>query len=505
MEFLMFLKKIIVFYFLTYLLGSFLFATQNDINGDGKADILWRDGSVNHLWRMQDDGSHLYKNIGRKASKYTNIGIADFNKDEVSDILWKNGRYYAIWYMNADGTHRYKYIGQKSEKYVVVAVADFNEDGIADILWKKGKYCSLWYMNEDGTHRYKYIGQKSLVYSIVAVADYNGDGEADILWKKDKYYAIWYMNIDGTHRYKYIGSKPLEYMVISSADLDGDGGADILWKNGSKNVVWYMNVDGTHRYKNIGRKNSKYTPRMVADFNNDGRADILWQNRYYYAIWYMNTDGTHRYKYIGTKPRNYYVTQNFTAEPKSTIYENAEKRISAQWKQISGSYAPLRVADGFNSQGALVLTPEWIDDYTNKSEFHLEMNNTIQKILEVDMGGLANYRLENREDRGFIQHHSIGVYVHTKNGTRALLWDSFFNHGKVQPFSNNGYWLNYPSPVEHVRGYTDVGGLAVDQWVHFKVDVEKELQKLESNNTIISIDTFFATGGFLDNLKLSKY
>ena len=482
-----------------------LFATQQDLNGDGKADILWRNGSVNHLWNMQNDGSHLFKNIGNKSSKYSKVSVSDFNNDSLSDILWKNGKYYSLWYMNSDGTHRYKYIGQKDEQYVLVAVDDFNKDGVADILWKNGKYCSLWYMNSDGTHRYKYIGQKPLTYSVVSVADYNGDGEADILWKKDKYYAIWYMNIDGTHRYKYIGSKPLEYMVSSSADLDGDGRADILWRNGSKNVVWYMNVDGTHRYKNIGRKNTKYTPRMLADFNGDGRADILWQNRYYYAIWYMDIDGTHKYKNIGTKSRKYYVGQNRIAEPKSTVYEDAESAISPNWKHVSGSIKPLRVADGFNSRGTLVLTPEWIDDYTNKSEFHLAMNNSTQKILEVDMGGLANYRLTNLDNTGYIQHHSIGLYVHTKNGTRALLWDSFFNHGNVKAFTNDGYWLNYPSPVEHVRGYTGAGGLAVDQWAHFKVDVEKELQKLEPNNTLISIDTFFATGGFLDNLKLSKY
>ncbi len=195
---------------------------------------------------------------------------------------------------------------------------------------------------------------------------------------------------------------------------------------------------------------------------------------------------------------------SFEIVPLGIIYEDAENNISSNWIQILGNYKPLRVSGGFKSKGALVLTPEWIDDYSNIAEYHLDMNNTTHKILEMDMGGLKDYRLPNLPNFGYIQHYSVGVYVNTSNGKRAMLWDSFFNHGHVEPFKK-GKWLSYPSPVEHVRGYKEVGGLDIDKWVHFRVDVEKELQKLEPNNKIISIDTFFATGGFLDNLKLSKY
>ncbi len=191
----------------------------------------------------------------------------------------------------------------------------------------------------------------------------------------------------------------------------------------------------------------------------------------------------------------------------STIYEDAEENLSVAWVQKLGHYKPLRVEHGYKSKGALVLTPEWINDYSNIAEYNLDMNNSSQKILEMDMGGLSSYRLPNLANVGYIQHYKVGLYVQTLHGRRAMIWDSFFNHGGVEPFSNdygNGkIWLSYPSPVEHVRGY-DVG-LAIDKWVHFRVDVEEELQKLEPNNKIISIDTFFATGGFLDNLKLSVH
>ena len=186
----------------------------------------------------------------------------------------------------------------------------------------------------------------------------------------------------------------------------------------------------------------------------------------------------------------------------ATIYEDAEESISPKWRQISGSYPPLRVKNGFNSKGALVLTPEWVDNRTNNAEYQLDMNNTTQKILEMDMGGLKDYKLPNLHQKGFIQHYKVGVRVTTKDGKRGMIWDSFFNHGGVEPFKQ-GKWLSYPSPVEHVRGFDNVPSLPIDRWVHFRVDVQKELEKLEPENKILSIDTFFATGGFLDNIKLS--
>jgi hypothetical protein len=195
---------------------------------------------------------------------------------------------------------------------------------------------------------------------------------------------------------------------------------------------------------------------------------------------------------------------SFEILPLAILYEDAENNISSKWRQISGTYKPIRVPNGFHSRGALVLTPEWVDNYSNIAEYQLDMNNSSQKILEMDMGGLKDYRLPNLPNKGYIQHYNVGVRVETSDGNRAMLWDSFFNHGNVEPFKD-GKWLSYPSPVEHVRGYEEVGGLPIDQWVHFRVDVEKELQKLEPDNQVISIDSFFATGGFLDNIKLSKY
>jgi len=193
--------------------------------------------------------------------------------------------------------------------------------------------------------------------------------------------------------------------------------------------------------------------------------------------------------------------------PAFTLYEDAENNLSSEWIHFSGNYAPLRVEGGFNSTGSLALTTEWTNNGTlNLAEYFLPLHNTTQKILEMDVGGVANYLLPNKlaGHEGYMSHFAIGVIIHTTDGKRKMLWDSFLNHGNVEAYrtdnGNGNVWLYYPSPVEHVRGFLNVD---VNQWDHFRVDIESELKKLEPDNDVTSIDFLLLTGGFLDNIKLS--
>ncbi len=278
---------------------------QNDFSDDGTADLFWRSGSTNHLWVMDNDGTHSYLNIGTKSSTYTVAGTGDLNADGISDILWRKGNDNYIWYMHADGTHDYKKIN--STTYSVVDVSDFNADGIADILLRKDYKNYIWYMNADGTREsYKNIGNKSSTYSISATGDLNADGITDILWRKGNDNYIWYMHADGSHDYKQINSTT--YSVVDVADFNADGIADILLRKDYKNYIWYMNADGTREsYKNIGNKSNAYILAKTGDYNGDGITDILWRSGSTNHVWIMHLDGSHTYVNIGAKSLAYLV------------------------------------------------------------------------------------------------------------------------------------------------------------------------------------------------------
>ena len=264
---------------------------KDDFNGDGIADILWRNGSRNHVWLMAKDGTHEYRNIGGKSSEYKIAGRGDFNGDNISDILWRKGNKNYIWYMDANGSHTYKKIASKS--YEVKAIADFNNDGISDILWRKGVHNHIWYMKADGNYTYASIGGKSDAYDIAGTGDFNGDGVEDILWRKGYRNYIWYMDVNGSHSYKKIDSKAETFKGIG--DFNGDGVDDILWEYG----LWFMNKDGSHIYSSIY---VTYYNIKVADFNGDGIDDIAKGPVYnYMTTMSFEIKPSYGWHYIGKK------------------------------------------------------------------------------------------------------------------------------------------------------------------------------------------------------------
>lgn len=185
-------------------------------------------------------------------------------------------------------------------------------------------------------------------------------------------------------------------------------------------------------------------------------------------------------------------------QQEGTLYEDAENGI-ADWFTSTGQYTPQRRTPGYKnqSQAFVKLKTDWIqlgpDSWKNRSEYHLLMDNHEETILSVDLVG----------DGEEMHHYILGADVTTTQGVRRLLWDSFYNHENMpaeKMVDNNGItFMIFPSPVEMVRGY---GFSDVNLQENFKVDLEAALRQFEPNNEILSVNTFIATGGNLDNIKL---
>lgn len=165
----------------------------------------------------------------------------------------------------------------------------------------------------------------------------------------------------------------------------------------------------------------------------------------------------------------------------STVYEPATEALSANWVHISGPTAP------YLQRGMVNLTSNWINHTTNTSEYRLVFDepNRTQKVLELDAGGLR-YQL----------HFYIGVILETAHGPRKMVWDPFFTHENVVAFKNDQY-LSYPL-------YIDIQKESLTRQ-HVRVDIEKYLRVLEPNNKVVSISAFIASGGDLDEIKLSSH
>jgi len=166
-----------------------------DFDGDGKDDILWRNRVTgeNYLYPMV--GTSIKPSEGNLRAvadpAWQVAGVGDFDGDGKADILWRNNTTGANYIYPMDGTAI-----KSSEGYVrtvadmawqVKGVGDFDGDGKADILWRNTATGENYLYPMDGTTikpTEAYIRTVvNLAWDIAAVADYDGDGRPDILWR----------------------------------------------------------------------------------------------------------------------------------------------------------------------------------------------------------------------------------------------------------------------------------------------------------------------------------
>ncbi|OYE06697.1 FG-GAP-like repeat-containing protein [Nostoc sp. 'Peltigera membranacea cyanobiont' 232] len=268
-----------------------------DFNGDGKADILWKDSQgKTAIWLM--DGlkilNQAYSQSVDPKSGFQVQGIGDFNGDGKADVLWKDSQgKTAIWLMDGLKIANQAYSQSIDPKsgFEVKGIGDFNGDGKDDVLWRDNQgNNAVWLM--DGLKIAKqgftqFVDPKS-GYEIKGVGDFNGDGKADVLWRDQVgNNTIWFMDDgfkvsperQGTTQFV---DPLLGWQVKGVGDFNGDGKADIFWQdNFGQTAIWQM--DGlkvaSQSWSQAVEPALGWQFSGIGDFNNDGAADILWRNK----------------------------------------------------------------------------------------------------------------------------------------------------------------------------------------------------------------------------------
>jgi FG-GAP-like repeat len=289
-------------------LGWTILQATHDFNGDGKSDIVWRDGGGNiALWLMNGTAVSSSAVVGTVPSAWSIAGQRNFSSADVKyDFLWRDtSGNAAIWFMNGTQISSTAGIGNLAA-WTVVGTADFNGDGIGDILWQDTSgNLAVWLMSDAQVSQSGSIGSLPSVWKVAGTGDFNGDGRADILFQNTSgALGIWFMN--GTQILQ-VGGPPAAaaWTVVGTGDFNGDGYSDILWRDGSNDLaVWLMQSTSVLQAASLGNVGANWTVAKTGDFNSDGKSDILWRDTTggNVAMWYMNGTAVLQYLGAGTVP-----------------------------------------------------------------------------------------------------------------------------------------------------------------------------------------------------------
>jgi Protein of unknown function (DUF1566)/FG-GAP-like repeat/FG-GAP repeat len=242
-----------------------------DFNGDGKADIVWRNMSTGAV-RISLIGvagagapsnvvgieSELSVGVTPIALNVKLEGIGDFDGNGRADMLWRNqstGRSVLSYHDATGAVTSWPQVSPFIDPVstVAFAVGDFNGDGMSDIVWRNlatGNVVLSLMNGNVATWRGITAAPIALSVAIEAVGDFDNNGRADILWRNRSTgrSVMSYHNADGGVASWPVVSEfinPANTSAVAVGDTDGDGKTDILWRNLSTGNSVLSKMDGS--------------------------------------------------------------------------------------------------------------------------------------------------------------------------------------------------------------------------------------------------------------------
>ncbi len=273
-------------------------ATDNDFNGNGFSDIVWRDKVTgqNAISLINLDVSGIAPSVDVVTSfvnpfindpNWEIQAVGNFNGDGSGDLVWRNKAtgQNLLWLMKDAVPGQAPQVAQAvtlqsvtDRNWSIAGAGDFNGDGQSDLLWynpseTSGEQLVAWYM--DGTTKTGTgsITEATTDLALEAVGDLNNDGNADLLWSKtDGSLEVWFMDsinrasvsaIQGSEATKPSGSSVAGIVSVNDAVKLASITAGITFRLADgTNEIWALN--GTTKTAEI--------PLAVAQF-----AATTWQ------------------------------------------------------------------------------------------------------------------------------------------------------------------------------------------------------------------------------------
>jgi hypothetical protein len=271
---------------------------RDDFNGDGRSDLVWRhDNGAFTNWLGQASGGF----VSNDANAFRNLptswhvaGTGDFNGDGRDDVLWRNGNgALTNWLGQSNGgfvSNDLNALSNLPTSWQVAGTGDFNSDGRDDIIWRRtdGAFTE-WLGQANGG----FISNDANAWTVLPTSwrvdgtgDFNGDGNDDILWRRsDGAFTEWLGQDNGgfvSNDANAFRNLPNSWQVVGTGDFNGDNRDDIAWRRDDGALtVWLGQSNGGFTTNDANAWAAVPTSWQIAatgDYNGDGRDDIAWRN-----------------------------------------------------------------------------------------------------------------------------------------------------------------------------------------------------------------------------------
>ncbi len=241
---------------------------DGDFDGDGITDLLWRNGTSGWLYLMPftaygrpGPGQMIY---AEPDAAWKIVATPDLDGDGKADILWRNASTGQVYAMLLDGFaitaqgHVYR---EPNVQWNIAAVGDTDADGRHnEIVWQHAATGEVYVQTVESAGGFSVSGAfvphaLGLSWKVLAAGDLDGDGTSDLVWRNSDTGAAWGMLMDGaTVTAQRAMHSASNFRVIGLGDYNADGKADMLWRNvsGAAESIYVLRMNGLFVVANNG-------------------------------------------------------------------------------------------------------------------------------------------------------------------------------------------------------------------------------------------------------------
>lgn len=271
----------------------FTVGAVDDINGDGKPDLVGTDYYRHNVVLLLNNGSGGYSTpITYSVGNYPpiDVAIADFNGDGKLDLAVliidsDTDQHNAVMLFlgHGDGTFQPGNVIALTPYPGGIAVSDFNRDGKPDLVINNGYDAHLWVLlgNGDGTFQPTRVVWVGDIPGKPVIGDFNADGNPDIVVPNESSNSVAILLGRGDGSFQTASFFPVgPFPVFAIAgDFNGDGKLDLAVANGVDAPharIMLLPGDGSGRFSPaIVYYPGYYSgPLAASDLDHDGHADL---------------------------------------------------------------------------------------------------------------------------------------------------------------------------------------------------------------------------------------